>query len=375
MRTRAPWLTLFLLLAFLVAPPSPTAMPAAATHGDVLEVGFMDAPTRVDGIVAAGEYSHNHTDPDTGITIHVQYSGNVLGITLESPGQGWVALSLGAVLVGSNVTDVLVFSEDNGTVRALDEVDHGWERHLDVTIGGTDDIIAAAAATTGTGWRVEFQVPLDSADDNDHHFLANGTYPFSLAYNATSMDPLTPDTAHSMTDLLLHVGPTPEIYRAERTTVRASEQELVAGQKSTISGVLVNTSGRPLQDQPVEFYLKTTFGLLYLGLGRTNSLGKAGIIYEPKNAGTWTLYIAFRGTGQYLPSNDTVLLTVLEAPAAAGFWLTTTLGITTVVFLVVGGVWGSYLFVASQLLAIRRIGRRNVTGLPSQRGEGGENHR
>ena len=373
MRTRASWLALFLLLALLVAPPSPTVVPAAGSHGDVLEVGFMDSPTQVDGTLAAGEYAHNHTDPDTGMTIHVQYSGSVLGIALEAPGRGWVALSLGAVLVGSNYTDILVFAFDNGTLRSLDEVDHGWERHLDQAVGGTDDIIASGAATTATGWRVEFQVPLDSADDNDHHFLPNGTYPFSLAYNATSTDPASPQTAHS-TEFLLHVGASPEIFRAERTAVRGSAQKLVAGQKSTVSGVLMNASGSPLPDQPVEFYLKTTFGLLYLGLGRTSSLGKAGIVYEPKSPGSWTLYVAFRGTGRYLPSNDTVQLAVLEAPAEAAFWLTTTLGITTVVFLVVGGVWGSYLFVVSQLFAIRRIGRRNVTRHPSQKGEGSENH-
>jgi len=375
MKGRAAWIVLLLLAGFFVAPPSPVAMTAAATHGDVLEVGFMDMPTRVDGVLEAGEYAHNHTDPDTGIAIHVQYSGNTLGISLETPGVGWVALSLGAVLVGSNVTDVLVFSLENGTLRSLDEVDHGWERHLDVAVGGTDDIIAAAAATTGAGWRVEFQVPLDSADDNDHHFLPNGTYPFSLAYNATSPDPSTPDTAHSMTDLLLHVGPAPEIYRAERTAVRIPPPKLVAGQKSTLAGILTNTTGTPIPDQPVEFYLKTTFGLLYLGLGRTNSLGKAGVVYEPKSPGTWTLYVAFRGTGRYFPSNETVEVTVLGALEPEASWLSTTLGITAVVFLVVGGVWGAYAFVLSQLLGIRRTGRRLVTRQPSQEGEGGEKHR
>jgi len=374
MRTRAAWLVLLVLLTSLAAPSSPVAVPASATHGDALEVGFMDSQSRVDGTLGAGEYSHNHTDPDTGITIYVQYSGNVLGIALESPGLGWVALSLGAVLVGSNVTDVLVFADANGTLLALDEVDHGWERHLDVTVGGTDDIIATAASTTGSGWRVEFQVPLDSADDNDHHFLANGTYPFSLAYNASSSDPSTPDTAHSMTDLLLHVGPSPDISRAERTAVRASTQELIAGQKGTLTGLLKNTSGAPIPDEPIEFYLKTTYGLLYVGLGRTNSLGKAGVVYEPKSSGTWTLNVVFRGTGRYFPSNDTVELTILEAPSSGGFWLTPTLGITAVILLVVGGVWGSYAFVVSQLLGIRRAGRRSVTRHSSIRGEGGENH-
>src|SRR3989304_2809719 len=61
---------------------------------------------------------------------------------------------------------------------------------------------------------------MDSADDNDHHFRANETYPLSVAYNATSPDPTTDQTAHSL-QLLLHVGPTPMVMNWQATPVRA----------------------------------------------------------------------------------------------------------------------------------------------------------
>jgi hypothetical protein len=293
---------------------------------------------------------------------------------VESTGRGWVAVSLGAVLVGSNYTDVLTFALENGTLRALDQVDHGWERHIDVQIGGTDDIIAASGLSTAGGVLLEFQIPLDSADDNDHHFRPNGTYPFSLAYNATSTDFGTEHTAHS-SGLLLHIGPTPEFVNARPTTLQAGTNRLIAAQRGTLAGVLRDVEGKGIADHPVEFYLGTTYGLLYLGLARTNALGKASLEYEPRAAGTWTLTIVFRGSGLYLPSNETVTLVVDPSAGPGAPWLRTDTAIAFVVMAVVGGVWASYLFVALQLTGIRREGRRDVTRLSSPEGEGGENHR
>jgi len=361
----------FVLVAFLVVGPAPTSQPGMASHGGALDVGYMNTTTEVDGVLGPGEYSGFYTDEATGITIAMQYSGSVLGIGLEVPGIGWVAVSLGAVLAGSNYTDVLFFTYRNGTLTALDEVDHGWERHLDVAIGGTDDIIASALTLRPGGYILEFQIPLDSADDNDHHFLPNGTYPFSLAFNATSPDPASPDTAHSSV-LFLHIAPSPMIHPGERTFTKALPGRAIVGQKNTLAAELTNQSGAPLSGQPVEFYLKTTYGLLYLGLGRTNNLGKAGIAYEPKASGTWTLYVVFRGTGRYLPSNDSVELVVLPAPVVGGAWIRVDTAIALVVLVVVGGVWGSYAYVVTQILAIRRSARRHLTRLSSQEGRGGE---
>lgn len=361
-----------LLLSFGGGPSSP-AGPAAAAHAGDLDAAYMNRTTSVDAAFATDEYSDNFTEAATGITIYVQYSGNVLGVGLESPGVGWVALTLGGVLVGSNYSDLLIFSYDAGTWRALDMVDHGWERHLDEAIGGTDDIIASAGIVDGTRLRVEFQIPLDSADDNDHHFRANETYPLSVAYNATSPDPTTDHTAHSP-QLLLHVGPTPMVMNWQATAVRALPAALVVGQAATLAGQLRDASGTPVRDQPLEFYQETTFGLLYLGLARTTGMGKASIEYEPRAAGTWTFHIVFRGAGPYLPSNETIELVVIAPAAPPGPLLPVDTGIALVILVVLAGVWGSYVFVASQLAAIRKSGRRALPRLPSSKGEGGENH-
>ncbi len=365
-----------LALMFLSVPgaPSGLSIPAAGTHGGGLEAGFMNTTTSVDGVFAAAEYADNYTDPTTGIGIYVQYSGNVLGLGVDSPGRGWVALSLGGVLVGSNYTDILVFAWDNGTFRSLDEVDHGWERHLDILIGGTDDIIASAATLTGSGIRVEFQVPLDSADDNDHHFRPNETYPLSVAYNATSTDPTTDDTAHSP-QLLLHIAPTPMVMTMQPTAIRPLSSDLVVGQPSTLSAVLRDASGAAVRDQPLEFYQETTFGLLYLGLARTNSLGKASLSYEPRAEGTWTFHVMFRGAGPYEPSETLIELVVLAPAGPLAPWIRTDTAIALVVLAVLAGVWGSYLYVGLQLGAIRKSGRRSLPRLSSSTSEGGEKHR
>jgi len=366
-----PYAVGLLLLGFAVF--IPLAVPAAGDPGDTLEVGYVDAPTVVDAILAAGEYPNAYTDVATTLTIHAQYSGNVLGIAIESPGRGWIAISLGAVLVGSNYTDLLTFALDNGTLRAIDQVDHGWEVHMDLAVGGTDDIIAAAATQTPAGLTLEFQIPLDSADDNDHHFRPNETYPFSLAYNATSTDLASPDTAHS-TGLLIRIGPTPQFVRASPTVLRASSVDLVAGEPGTLAAVLRDADGNPVANHPVEFYLETTYGPLYLGLARTNSLGKAALEYEPRAPGTWTFFIAFRGSGQYLPSNQSVELVVLAPPALPAPLLPADTAIAFLVFAVVGGIWGTYLFVFSQLAGIRRAGRAALTRPPSTEAKGGESH-
>ena len=374
MRIRAVTATLTLLGLLALGPSAPLAWTASAGHEGSLVVGYLENLTAVDGILAAGEYADAFSDASTGISIHVQYSGSVMGIALESPGRGWVALSLGAVLVGSNYTDVLVFALANGTLVAVDRVDHGWEQHFDVAGGGTDDIIAASGAEGPGGILVEFQIPLDSADDNDHHFRPNETYPFSLAFNATSADLEAPHTAHS-DGLFLVIGPAPLVVTAERPALRANIPTLTAGFRSMISAVLGNASGGPIPDQPIEFYQYTTFGLLYLGLDRTNAVGKAGIEYEPRTPGTWTFLAAFRGTGRYLPVNATVEVTVAALPAPGGPILPTHVGIGLVVAAVLGGVWGSYAFVFAQLGSIRRSARRSPHAPISQKGEGGDTHR
>lgn len=356
-----------------LALPGPFASPAAAAHGGVLEVGWLDLPTTVDAAVAAGEYADNATDPVTGIVVHVQYSGSVMGMALEVPGRGWVAVALGAVLVGSNYTDVLSFVLENGTLRALDQVDHGWERHLDEAIGGTDDVIQAAAVLTASGLLVEFQVPLDSADDNDHHFRENGTYPFSLAYNATSPDLASPDTAHS-SGLLVRIGPAPEVVIAAPTSIRAASARLVVGQRMTLGAFLLDPAGAPVPGQPIEFYQETTFGLLYLGLERTNALGKAGLEYEPRAEGTWTFRFMFRGTGTLLPSSQSLTI-VAESAGSLPPAFRIDLGIALVVLTVLSGVWGSYAFVLRQLAAIRAEGVPRMPRLRSLQGEGGDEHR
>ncbi len=371
-----------LVLACLPLAVSLSAPPGAASHNGYAECPYSDQLTVVDGAIVAGEYADTYTDPDTGITVSLQYSGSTMAIGLQSPGQGWVAIAFSSVVVGTNYTNVIAAYVDalTGQVRAEDEVDHGWERHWDTSIGGTNDILAVAGVKNGTGTTVEFHYPLNSTDRNDQHFEPGGTYSFAVAFSASSSDFNSSDSGHSRL-LLVYIGPTPSFLPPEGTRIAAGvPSRIVAGESTVLTAVLRNATGVGLSGRPLTFWLDTTFGPLLLGNATTNNAGKAATVYAPRGAGTWTLTVRFAGQGRFQPSEASAVVDVQDPVTSPPPILRTDTGIALIVLAVVGSIWLTYGFVAYQLSAIRAEGRGHsplLAGLPrlrSYKAKGGEKH-
>ncbi len=356
--------------------------PAAATHQGYAECLYSDQLTVVDGVVVAGEYADSYADPDTGIVVSMQYSGDMMGIALQSPGQGWVAIAFSSVMVGTNYTNVIQAYVDGATgqVTAADEVDHGWERHWDTAIGGTYDIRQIAGTKNASGTTVELHYPLNSTDAEDQHFEPGGTYSFTVAFSAASSDFNSTDSGHSP-QVLLQVGPKPSFLRPEATRIAVGVPlRAVVDAPATVNAVLRNASEIGLSGQTLEFLVQTTFGPLLIGNFTTNNAGKAAIQYTPRGSGVWTLLVRFAGQGRFEPSEASAELVVADSPTAPPPLLRTDTGIALIVLAVVGSIWLTYGFVAYQLSAIRAegLGRppplADLLRLRSYKSKGGEKH-
>ncbi len=356
--------------------------PAAGMHNGYAECPYSDQLTVVDGAVVAGEYADSYADPATGIIVSMQYSGNMMGFALQSPGQGWVAIAFSSVMVGTNYTNVIQAYVDaaTGQVTAADEVDHGWERHWDTAIGGTYDIRQIAGTKNASGTTVELHYPLNSTDAEDHHFAPDGTYSFTVAFSAASSDFNSTDSGHSP-QILLTIGPSPSFLPPEATRIAVGVPAgAVADVPATINAVLRNATGVGLSGQALEFLVQTTFGPLSLGNATTNNAGKASILYTPRGGGVWTLLVRFAGQGRFQASDGSAELVVADGPTVPPPLLRTDTGIALIVIAVVGSIWLAYGFVAYQLTAIRAEGFGRpppLAGLPrlrSHEAKGGEKH-
>ncbi len=154
--------------------------------------------------------------------------------------------------------------------------------------------------------------------------------------------------------------PAPVRAAADPTSVQiVTPAELVAGVQTTLVAHLQDAAtATPIPGETLSFSQKTAFGWLLLGNVTTNDQGEAGVPYEPVHDGTYSVTVSFAGDANYSSSNTTLALTVLATSSPPPPLLTSYQMIALVVVLVVGGVWVTYAFVASQILAIRRIGSR-----------------
>lgn len=153
-------------------------------------------------------------------------------------------------------------------------------------------------------------------------------------------------------------APAPVRAAVDPTAIQiVTPSELVAGVQTTLVAHLQDTAtAAPVPGGILSFAEKTTFGWLVLGNVTTDDLGEAGVPYEPVHDGTYTIAVAFAGDANYSSSNASLALTVLAASSPPPPFLTTDQVIVLVIVLVVGSVWATYAFVASQILGIRRIG-------------------
>jgi len=183
--------TLLILLGLLAAVgaavflllPAPTAVP---TTGGVLVVRTSSALPSVDGTIKPGEYS-GKVDL-VGVEVNWSTDKNALRIGLVSPGTGWVAIGLDPQVM-MDKANIILGAVVNGAVVARDDVGTGLFTHgPDTSVGGQDNLLAAAGREADGKTMLEFAIPLNSGDSADRPLVVGQTYKIIVAYQATSDD-------------------------------------------------------------------------------------------------------------------------------------------------------------------------------------------
>ncbi|MBI2855005.1 MAG: Ig-like domain repeat protein [Chloroflexi bacterium] len=131
------------------------------------------------------------------------------------------------------------------------------------------------------------------------------------------------------------------------------------GQSVRLEARLQDGSGNPIKQGTIVFYISTGFlsgtsGLMPIGSAATNDLGVAVLEHEPRQNGQIEVVARFLGDARHGPSQDVAKISIVgnhqlyEAEAGihvpfVGKWI---------LVLVLGFIWGTYLFVVSRVLKI-----------------------
>ncbi len=181
------------------APAAATAQAPAAVATSLVQP--VEAPpasppipptVAVDGVISEGEYAHS-TEAG-GFQIHWSNDASFLRVGLISPGTGYLAIGLDPDdrMQGANFVLAAV---RNGQLWTRDDYGNGPLTHAsDVSLGGTDDILAAAGREDGGKTYVEFVIALNSGDRFDKPLTPGTTYDIVIAFHETNDDF---DTYHS----------------------------------------------------------------------------------------------------------------------------------------------------------------------------------
>ena len=183
--------TLLILLGLLAAVgaavflllPGPSAVPAT---GGAPVVRTSTTLPSVDGTIKPGEYS-GKVDV-VGVEVNWSTDKNALRIGLVSPGTGWVAFGLDPQLM-MDKANMILGAVVNGAIVARDDVGTGLFSHgPDTSVGGQDNLLAAAGREVDGKTILEFAIPLNSGDSADRPLVVGQTYKIIVAYQATSDD-------------------------------------------------------------------------------------------------------------------------------------------------------------------------------------------
>ena len=146
----------------------------------------------VDGVIYDGEYAHS-TEAG-GFQIHWSNDASFLRVGVISPGTGYLAIGFDPDDKMQGANFVLAAVRD-GQLWTRDDYGYGPLAHAsDVSLGGTDNILAAAGREGEGKTYVEFVIALNSGDPMDKVLVPGTTYDIVIAFHETSDDF---DTYHS----------------------------------------------------------------------------------------------------------------------------------------------------------------------------------
>jgi hypothetical protein len=172
---------------FLLLPgatPGPSSPGAAAPGAPVVRTS--SALPSVDGIVRANEYGAKAEIG--GVEVSWSTERNALRVGIVSPGTGWVAIGLDPTTM-MDKANIILGAVVNNSIVARDDVGTGPFSHApDTSVGGADNLLAAAGREADGKTVFEFAIPLNSGDSADRPLSVGQTVKVIVAYQTTSDD-------------------------------------------------------------------------------------------------------------------------------------------------------------------------------------------
>ncbi len=159
-------------------------------------------PPAIDGTLAAGEYRHTMTDPETGIRVDWQNDLTTLYVALVSPGTGWVGIGFDPTsrmqganyILGAVADGILSITDEFGVSGTLHRTD------------ARSNIIQAAGREADGSTLVEFALPLASGDSEDKTLTPGQTVTILLALSSSQDSFTARHTARSTSTITLDGG-------------------------------------------------------------------------------------------------------------------------------------------------------------------------
>jgi hypothetical protein len=232
----------------------------------------------VDGVINENEYLDNRLELVTGISIYLEHNNTHLFVGLSGPTIGWIAVGFNFKGNGMNDANLIMANVIDDVASVLDRYGKGHDEPiLDTASGGTNDITVFNGTEIGGVTTIEFLMPLNSADSFDYPLVVNQSADIYFAYNR--FDDLSEGhTDHSELNLKFFVAPdfleVPEITGLDITT--STSTVITNKENFTLTTKLINQkSSNPIENESVDFFLKGSYGNLYLGTGITNVNGEA----------------------------------------------------------------------------------------------------
>ena len=168
---------IFMLLPGVPAAPTTSGAPAVRTSATL---------PSVDGVIKPGEYPGKTVVGD--VEVNWATEKGALRVGLVSPGTGWVAIGLDPQSM-MDKANIILGAVVSGAVVARDDVGTGLFSHApDTSVGGQDNLLAAAGREVDGKTMFEFAIPLNSGDATDRPLAIGQTVKIIVAYQTTSDD-------------------------------------------------------------------------------------------------------------------------------------------------------------------------------------------
>lgn len=141
------------------------------------------AARAVDGVIGSGEYDHQYTAGDIGMTVFWTVQGDEIRLAAQSPAKGWVAVGWGGEGPIMQGFDIAIGYVDSSGSHAQDNFANDAAGHVaDTELGGKNDLLEARAAENADGTVMEIRRKLDTGDSYDRPFKP-GVMPAMLAFS------------------------------------------------------------------------------------------------------------------------------------------------------------------------------------------------